>query len=203
MKKILVILLIFYLAKSHACDICGCGAGSNYIGILPEFHKHIFGLRHRYNSLTSHVGLGGVNTYLTTEEMYRTTEIWGGWNIGKKFRLMAVVPYAFNEIANHGINKSKNGIGDISANAFYQLLNKRNTVLLNKLLVQSFWIGGGIKLPTGEYSPVDKVNTSQNTNLFQPGTASTDFSLNAMYDARIQDVGINISGGYKMNTTNK
>ena len=24
-----------------------------------------------------------------------------------------------------------------------------------------------------------------------------------MYDARIQDVGINISGGYKMNTTNK
>jgi hypothetical protein len=204
MKKIIIILItIFFGTKSYACEICGCGVGGYYIGILPEFHRHIFGVRYRYNSLKTHIGAGGSNTYLTTAEMYRTAEIWGGWNIGKKFRVMAAVPYAFNERDNQGISKTKNGIGDISVNGYYQLLNSRHVILSNKLLVQSLWVGGGIKLPTGKYTPADKENTTQNTNLFQLGTASTDFSVNAMYDVRLQDVGINTSISYKMNTANK
>ncbi|MBK9484275.1 MAG: hypothetical protein IPO01_03345 [Chitinophagaceae bacterium] len=70
-------------------------------------------------------------------------------------------------------------------------------------MVQTLWIGAGIKLPTGKYIPADKQNTSQNTNLFQLGTASYDFSVHAMYDLRIQDAGLNVSASYKMNTANK
>jgi hypothetical protein len=204
MKKVAVIMIAgLSFLKANACDICGCGVGGNYIGILPEFHQHVFGLRYRFNSLTTHIGTGGNATYLTTEEKYQTIEAWGGWNIGKKFRVMAAVPYAFNEKSNQGISNRKNGIGDISVNAYYRLFNTQKTIPGGKTLVQTLWAGAGIKLPSGKYTDADKQNTSQNTNLFQLGTGSTDFTLNAMYDIQWQNAGLNISGSYKMNSDNK
>lgn len=204
MKKILIIFIpIFFSLESIACDICGCGVGGNYIGILPEFHKHVFGLRYRFNSLRTHIGNGGATTYLTTSEKYQTIELWGGWNIGEKFRIMAAVPYAFNERTNQGVSKNKNGIGDVTATGYYQLFNKTKIIHDKTNLTQTLWVGGGIKLPTGKYANADKQNTSQNTNLFQLGTGSVDFTFNAMYDILLQNAGFNISGSYKANATNK
>lgn len=202
-KIILVFIVAASFTKGKACEICGCGVGGNYIGILPEFRKHILGFRYRFNSLRTHIGTGGNTTYLTSEEKYNTVDLWGGWNIGKRFRIMAAVPYSYDQRNNQGNSLSKNGIGDISINGFYQLVNTRQTIFTDKLLVQTLWIGGGIKLPTGKYTPADKLNTSQNTNLFQLGTASYDFSVNAMYDVRLQDFGVNVSASYKMNTANE
>lgn len=204
MKKInmLVILLIAMLPKSMACDICGCGAGNNYIGILPGFNRSIFGVRYRYNSLLTHVGVGGSTTYLTTMETYHTAEAWGAYNILPRLRLMAVLPYSFNAQLNQGVTKTKNGLGDASATIYYNLLNTRKTIH-SKLLVQSLWLGGGIKLPTGTYNPLDKSEAGKNTNLFQLGTGSVDFMLNAMYDVRLQDAGINLAAGYKINMANR
>ena len=197
------ILVIALPLLSSACDICGCGVGNSYIGLLPEFRKQVFGLRYRFNSLYNHIGAGGSTTYLTSKENYTTVEAWGGWNIGKKFRLMATVPYSFNDRINQGNKSSKNGLGDISFWGFYQLLNSRNVVLKKKLLVQSLWIGGGIKLPTGRYREADKSAGTNNTNLFQLGTGSFDFNLSAVYDIRLQDAGINLTANYKLNSTNK
>lgn len=194
--------LITVTLKLTACDICGCGVGNSYIGILPDFQKHVFGLRYRYSSLFTHVGVDGLTTYLTTKENYNTVEAWGGWNISKKFRLMASVPYSFNQRTNQGNRQSKDGLGDINVSAYYQLLNNRHTVS-NKLLIQSLWIGGGLKLATGKYNPLDKSATTENANLFQLGTGSYDFNVNAMYDIRLQDAGINVASSYKINTANK
>jgi hypothetical protein len=202
-KHIIIAIILIAPVYSIACDICGCGVGNSYIGILPDFNKKIIGLRYRYNSIFTHVGVGGATTYLTTNELYRTAEIWGGWNITKNFRLMASVPYSFNEKRNQGTTQTKNGISDISLSALYQLVSSRKTVFNDKMLVQSLWVGGGIKLPTGKYNPKDKSSTNDNANLFQLGTGSVDFSVNAMYDIRVQDAGINISGSYKMNASNK
>jgi hypothetical protein len=204
MKKYLltVVLAMAFPMFTTACDICGCGVGNSYIGILPDFYKHIFGLRYRYNSMWTHVGVDGDVTYLTTRETYNTYEAWGGWNIGKKFRLMASVPYSFIERRNHGFTNSKNGLGDISLTGFYELVNNRRMVFSNKLLVQSLWIGGGIKLATGKYNPSDKTSINDNANLFQLGTGSVDYSIGAMYDIRLQDVGINLSTNYKITTAN-
>lgn len=116
---------------------------------------------------------------------------------------MVSIPYSINERSNQGITSSKSGISDITFSGFYQLLNSRNTVSKDKLLVQSLWLGGGIKAPTGKYNPSDKSVINQSTNLFQLGTGSTDFLLQAMYDVRLQDAGINVSSNYKINTTNQ
>lgn len=204
MKKAIFLLMImsaFFMAEVKACDICGCGVGSYYIGILPEFNKKIFGVRYQYKTLRTHIGAGGATTYLTTDESYRTAEIWGGWNIGKRFRVMGFVPFNFNERLNQGVTNNKNGIGDIAFTGYYQLLGQSRSIG-NKMLVQSLWVGGGIKLPTGKYEPLEKKPGEESANIFQLGTKSVDFTLNAMYDVRIQDVGVNANVNYKMNTAN-
>jgi len=202
-KKIIFLCIILLPSMSWACDICGCGVGGGYIGILPDFSNKIVGLRYRYNTLRTHIGANGAISYLTSDETYQTAEAWAGWNISSKIRVMASVPYAFNQRKSQDSEGNKNGLGDISVNGFYQLLNKRNTVFTNKLLVQTLWIGGGIKLPTGAYNPADKGNGATDANLFQLGTGSLDFTANAMYDIRLQDLGLNLVAGYKMNTANK
>jgi len=202
-KKLLTIILLTGTPLlSIACDICGCGVGGSYIGILPDFNKHIVGLRYRYNSLLTHLGTGGAHTYLTSRETYMTTEAWGGWNITHKLRIMATVPYNVNERENQGETKAKTGLGDISVLAFYEVINRQSTIG-NKLLIQSLWAGAGVKLPSGKYSPADKTLNTQSANLFQLGTGSTDATVNIMYDARLQDLGVNLWGSYKINTPNK
>ena len=203
MKKLFFVALsFFFFTTVMACDICGCGVGNNYIGILPDFQKHIVGLRYRSNSMRTHVGAGGSTTYLTTKEIYRTMEAWSGWNLAKNFRVMASVPYSFNERQNAATKSSKTGLGDIALSGYYQLLNNRRS-LGSKLLIQSLWLGGGVKLQTGSYDPADKSSSNNNVNLFQLGTGSTDFILSGMYDMRLQDAGINIASNYKINTANK
>lgn len=204
MRPFFLIAFVFLsVVTTKACDICGCGVGGNYIGILPDFNKKIAGLRYRYNNLQTHVGPGGATTYLTTREIFHTAEIWGGWNIRRNFRIMVTLPYNFTEKTNQAVTKNKSGLGDISLAGFYQLLNKKSMVSKDRLLIQSLWLGGGIKLASGKYNPVDKSNSNQNANLFQLGTGSTDLNLYAMYDIRLQDIGFNINSSYKINTANK
>jgi hypothetical protein len=205
MKKILV-LLVFLFPISYelkACDICGCGVGSYYIGLLPDFKKRFVGIRYQYKTLRSHLGPGGTISYLTTDETYQTAEIWGGWNIGKRFRVIGFVPINFSSRENQGVTMSKSGIGDIAVVGYYQLLDKQSVILDDKLLVQSLWIGAGVKGPTGQYEPSERKENEDTPNNFQLGTASTDFTLNAMYDLRLMDAGINANVSYKINTNNK
>jgi hypothetical protein len=203
MKKLMLFIFILGMTAPEvkACEICGCGIGDSYIGILPEFNKNIFGFRYRYNSMLTHIGVGGAITYLTTAESYRTLEAWAGINVTRNFRLMASVPYSFDERSNQGTTITKNGPGDISFSAFYQLIHSRKQVS-DKLLVQSLWIGGGLKLPTGNYNPLSKSTSAESANLFQLGTGSTDFTLTALYDIRLQDAGFNLNGSYRINTVN-
>jgi hypothetical protein len=205
MKNICFIfcLLMVSAVEIKACEICGCGIGNNYIGILPEFNKNILGVRYRYNSMLTHVGVGGTTTYLTSSENYNTVEIWGAANISDNFRLTASVPYSFDELNNQGKTSNKNGIGDISVAGFYQLIHSRKTIINSKLLVQSLWLGVGVKLPTGQYNPLDKSAIVESANLFQLGTGSTDFNFTIMYDLRVQDAGLNLTAGYRVNTVNK
>ena len=199
-------LIFAFSENAGACDICGCGAGSYYIGILPEFNKKIVGLRYRSSALRTHLGPGGTTSYLTTEERYHTAELWGGWTIKDKFRLMAYLPVSYNSKNNGSGKESKTGLSDASALGFYRPLRSKRTLGKAenaKLLIQELWIGGGVKLPTGKYEPGDKSTTSAGTNLFQLGTGSIDLILMGMYDIRLQDAGLNVTASYKINTTNQ
>lgn len=201
--KIIITLLlaVFGGQAARACDICGCGVGSYYLGILPEFNKRFAGLRYQHKALQTHLGPVGERTPLSADETYRSAELWGGWNIGDKFRVLAFVPYNFNERRAQTGNGRKSGLGDVAVMGYYGLLDHR-TSLGQKFLVQSLWLGAGIKVPTGKYEAAERLNRADSPNNFQLGTASTDFTVNATYDLRLQDAGLNLNLNYKLNTAN-
>lgn len=204
MKKISILcIILFSNYVSNACDICGCGVGSYYIGLLPDFKRRFIGLRYQHKTMRSHLGPGGTTSYLTTQETYQTAELWGGWNIGRRFRVLGFVPVNINSRENQGITTSKSGWGDVAVVGYYQLLDKQRTTGRGQLLVQSLWIGGSVKLPTGRYEPAERKENEDAPNNFQLGTASTDFTLNAAYDIRLMDIGINTNVSYKLNTANR
>lgn len=203
-KKIMMalVLVMTSITATRACDICGCGVGSYYLGILPEYNKRFIGLRYQHKTLRTHLGPFGERTPLTSDETYQSMELWAGWNIGSRFRILAFVPYNFNERESQTGNGTKNGLGDIALMGYYKLFDSKVT-LGERLLIQSLWLGGGIKVPTGKYEPSERLAVSESPNNFQLGTASTDFTLNAAYDIRYNDLGLNANVNYKINTENK
>jgi len=126
-KKIILTTLLLSPLSLLACDICGCGVGSYYIGILPEYNKRFMGLRYQYKSLQTHLGPQGNVTPLTTDETYQTAELWSGWNIGTKFRVLAFVPYNFIKKTSQSTNVSRDGLGDIAIMGYYNVFTNSNT----------------------------------------------------------------------------
>ncbi|MEJ2881437.1 transporter [Pedobacter sp. GR22-6] len=204
MKRLFIglFLTIMAMTTTKACDICGCGVGSYYLGILPEYNKRFLGLRYQYKSLRTHLGPFGESTPLSTDETYQSAEIWGGVNLGTRFRVLGFLPYNFNRRESQASTGHKNGLGDIAVMGYYKVFDNIGTAG-ERLLVQSLWLGAGIKVPTGKYEPTERLAISESPNNFQLGTASTDFTLNAAYDIRWNDLGLNANFNYKINTENK
>src|SRR5690606_18456667 len=121
-----IIILLFTLASvdvARACDICGCGVGTYYLGILPDFNKRFAGVRYQYRPLTTHLGPDGNRTPLTANEEYQCLELWGPWNSGSRWRAMAIVPYNFNRrrVPGSGETGKKNGLGDVALMGYYKV----------------------------------------------------------------------------------
>lgn len=177
-----------------ACDICGCSSGNYFIGPYPQFSKYFFGMRYSFRSFHSRIA-DDATQY--SKDFYQTAELWGGYKIGKKWQLLAFVPYNINrQSSDDGIHKS-NGPGDITVMANYMLLNTRKVNKKKHRITQQLWIGGGVKLPTGKFSPdmEEMIPTANN----QAGTGSVDFIVNVMHTYHINNWGLNSNINYKIN----
>lgn len=208
MKHAIIILFVTLASfgSARACDICGCGVGTYYLGILPDFNKRFAGLRYQYRPLTTHLGPNGNRTPLTADETYQSLELWGAWNFGSRWRAMVIVPYNFNrrEIPGSGEVGEKSGLGDVALMGYYKVFEQVTSTASDKLLIHSLWAGVGIKTPTGRYDNSERTNVSQDSpNNFQLGTASADIMVNLAYDIRLMDLGLNLNASYKMNTENR
>lgn len=202
MKKIIItiVIVLFSVTATNACEICGCGLGNYYLGMMPQFSHKFFGIRYQVRNF--HTVMASDPTQFSYD-YYKTIEIWAGWNIGKKWQIIALLPYNYiHQVMDDGIANNQ-GIGDIAAMVNYKVFDKTSITLKNKSFSQQLWLGLGIKLPTGKFN-VDATDPAlvalANT---QTGSASTDFMLNASYNVRVNKLGLNTSASYKLNTTNK
>lgn len=202
MKRYLfLLLLISFMTPALSCDICGCGNGGSFFGLLPQGHRRFLGLRYRYASFDSH--LGSLN--LRTREQFRTAEVWGRFYPLKRTQVLAFVPYQFSQqtMLKTGEVTPLQGLGDASVLVQYNLLNtfmRDDTVA--RSVDHNLLVGGGIKLPTGRYrydetSPAEVANPN-----FQLGTGSVDYLLSAIYTARYRQWGLNTDLSYRLTGNN-
>ena len=203
MKKLfLSIVLLFILSGSFACPICGCGVGGFYIGLLPTYKSQFIGVRYQYSHYETHLNADPTQY---SHDFYRTVELYGGITIGSKWQVLGFLPYHLNyQNTDDGIIK-RNGLGDISMSTNYKIWNTSGLTKNNKSFSHEFWLGAGVKLPTGKYNVDYGIYVSEELdNLLgnvnsQMGTGTVDFIANAMYNVQINKFGINTTVNYKIN----
>ncbi|MEI8060307.1 MAG: hypothetical protein WCG67_09125, partial [Ferruginibacter sp.] len=150
MKKIITVItvILIFMQSAQACEICGCGTGNYYLGLVPGFHHHFFGLRYQYRNFKT---MMSDDPTQFSKDYYKSVELWGGINLSKKFQLIGIVPVNYiHQVSDDGI-VNRNGLGDVAILLNYKLVDK--TGIIGKSSVnQQLWIGGGLKLPTGKFS---------------------------------------------------
>ena len=199
MSKYLCIITFFILAfanNSKACDLCGCGAGSDYaFGVLPQYHRNFVGVRYLYRTFDSQHEAGMLqmgNTY----ERYQTADILARWYVTPRLQLLAALPYqSFARIENTQTQYLQ-GVGDASILVNY-IVWQKTSLDTSRLLTQKILLGGGVKLPTGNAQNLAE-NGARNPN-FQVGTGTFDFLANASYQWRYNHWGANTTVAYRYN----
>jgi len=206
MKKLFILIIIlFTITVAQACPICGCGVGGFYIGLLPTYKSEFFGIRYGYSHYETHLNNDPTQF---SHDHYHEVELYGGVTLGKHWQLMGFAPYHMNHQVTDDGNVDKSGMGDISLLANYKLWESSKLNKNNASFHQEFWLGAGIKLPTGKYSVNFGDSTNEELNDLlgdvnsQMGTGSTDFIFNMMYNVHIGKFGINTTANYKANTAN-
>ncbi len=201
MKKIYCLFFfITVLGAAQACPFCGSGVGNFYMGILPEFKNSFMGVR--YQHFRYHSQVAGEESEFG-HDYYNTIELWGGVSLGKRWQLLGYLPCQINlRRTDDGIIR-QNGLSDITLMANYKVLHGIKYGEKGRSTGQELWLGGGVKLPTGKYDVnLEDPEVNIGDANAQLGSGSTDVLLNAMYNVRINKVGINTTLNYKVNTRN-
>lgn len=186
LKNIMVLLIAGLTFNSYACDICGCSAGNNTLGILPGFRSNFIGFRYAYRSFSSKPHELGTNSMPASFEQFQTSEIWAKYMPTNRWQIFAFVPYnVYQRTENKKLTKL-DGLGDISLLTNYIFINTGDSA--KRIWKHALQAGVGVKLPTGNHTLLAD-SFMVNPNL-QPGTGACDIMLNAMYTLRYKKAGI-------------
>lgn len=194
-------MLIIFGANTcgYACDVCGCSASNQYLGILPQFYNHFIGFQYQYRSFNSIHPSPSINQPDEhSQEYYNAMQLWGRYYLGNRYQFFGFVPYHTNIQKADGGQINNSGIGDISFLA--------NAVIIKADSSHGSWkhswlAGGGIKLPTGKYTGITSLDREGLPNM-QAGTGSFDFIVNSNYTVRYKMGGINLDAAYTLTTAN-
>jgi hypothetical protein len=199
MKKTIFLFLLLATINAAACDVCGCGNGSSFFGILPQSHLKFGGIRYNSKTFDSHF----TSNLLRTEENFQSLEPWLRFYPIKKTQMVLMGSYQSNTqtMTASGEKKYLSGFGDVTALAHYNVVNTFFDSTSHKV-DHILLMGGGIKLPTGKYDYAMNEDEVANPN-FQLGTGSFDYIINSIYTVRKNQIGLNVDLSYKINGTNK
>ncbi len=202
MKKLFIAAIFIMVASvNYACPICSCGGGNLYMGLFPNFKSKFLGVRWNYSEYHTQL----INDPAQfSHNYYNTTEIWGGINIGKRWQVLAFLPYHSNvQFDDDKGHTTKSGLGDITLLANYNLFDSRLSKNRSNKKSQQFWLGGGFKIPTGSFNiDVNDASSTLADMNAQIGTGSMDLFLNARHSIQFKDIGLSTSASYKIGLQN-
>ena len=198
MKPIFLIVAISAFARTYACDVCGCSASNQYLGLLPQYQWNFFGFQSQYSKFSSiHESAYSGKPDEHANDQYNTLQVWGRYNIGRHYQVFAFIPYNYNIHNENKTTSVTSGIGDISLLATRILANKDRKDWRFALSA-----GLGLKLPTGKYVGISTLDREGLPNL-QPGSGSWDFIGNANYTVSYKKTGINLDATSTITSPNK
>lgn len=202
MKRIInttVTLMLLHFTAA-GCDVCGCSASNQYLGLLPQLSWNFAGLQYEYSSFSStHPALFEGLPDEHAADYYNTVQAWGRYNIGERLQVFTFVPYHFNRDHADTSRSATSGIGDISLLLDGIVIKDKGSA---GALGHQLIAGGGLKLPTGRNTGITAPDRLGLPNL-QPGTGSWDFVINTNYTLRHKKLGLNLDAAYTFTTANK
>ncbi len=186
--------------SAAACDLCGCAASSQYMGLLPQQYQHFIGLQYQYASFTANQpSIFDKDEIENADEYINTYQVWGRYSLSKKVQLFAFVPYHQNRGTDLETPIKVDGLGDITVLANMTLLKQE---ACTKKLKYTLLVGGGIKAPTGANKGITQLDEEGLPNV-QAGTGAWDFITNANYTVSHGKSGLNVDASYTFTTTTK
>jgi hypothetical protein len=197
----LTAVLWVFAYSASACDACGCSIGGNYFGILPQFNRHFVGLRWSEQTFRSaHNHSNAQNGQFNTHEHFRTMDVLARFYPLRRLQMMVLAPYHdFSRTEDNLLSRTQ-GIGDVSVLGNFILINTGDS--LGRSTQHTLTLGGGVKIPTGQYRLRTPEGRLLHANL-QPGSGSTDFMISAAYTLRSGAWGIATDVLGRINTANK
>ncbi|WP_435260763.1 transporter [Tenacibaculum sp. nBUS_03] len=186
------------------CDACGCSNNGGSLGLGGVIDTNFIGVRYLHQKYQSKDGI--FNNSPKINEFFNTVQVWSRIPVIKGYlEAQIFVPFHFH--SREYINKTTKikGLGDLSLLVNYTVLNKMNGIYNEKKDATStsnhlLKVGGGIKLPTGNYD--ETVNNSINPS-FQLGTGSVDVITNVQYVYKYNNWGVTNYLNYYLKTANK
>ncbi|VVV00168.1 hypothetical protein FVB9532_01433 [Mesonia oceanica] len=183
------------------CDVCGCSGNGGSMGYGTTMNKNFIGVRYIYQQYQSRDGIFRNSPWI--DENFNTTQVWTRLPLGKRILVNAMLPYHFhNRAYQDGRSQKIDGLGDATLMAFYKLIQpNQDSLMLNPFKAShTLRVGGGVKMPTGEYN---RSNNEGSVNpSFQVGTGSWDYTLAVDYSLSFMDWGVNALVNYTFKTEN-
>jgi hypothetical protein len=199
----LLILLVFPFFGTEACDICGCGAGNLYFGIVPMSERNHFALRYRSLNYDSHLYPNDPYERLfKTKEQFQMIEILARFKVSPRWQISVFIPYVFAQQTRSEVNFYTQGIADVLVQAQYRIL-QTDILHPERDWRHQILVGAGLKSPTGKWKFGSENDGSVENPNFQPGTGSFDGLITMQYSVRYKDFGLQSDAQYRFNGLNK
>jgi hypothetical protein len=200
-KSILLFALLFNIVvfpRATACDVCGCGPGAGFTGLLTGQPQNFIGLRSGYqvfNHPNTAYNFNGNSQVL--QDQFIRNEFWYRKYLSKKNQLMIQVPFQ-NHIRSESLRTTSiQGVGDIQVHLMHTLVERDGKRLQSRLL-----IGSGIGLPTGTYMQRDEQMTLL-ADRFQIGAGAFSGLARVLGFVERKRLGMFIDMGYRIAGANE
>lgn len=189
-KLIWTVALLLPMVTLSACDACGCGIGGGGLGLLSVYRNNFVGFNYGILPFRSRLTSG---EYTGTEDAFHQLEWQLRYEIFRRLRFDAFVPYRWHLRTGPDGDAALQGLSDIRLGAAYVLADNRPLGSQGN----SWYLEAGVvgSLPTGRYE-ADIFNARNLPDNFNPGRGSFGLGLSSALVVNVRRVGLALNARY-------